>query len=205
MHEIRHYMSDRIVTTNAEVTATEAAKIMSDEKVHSLLIRKDKKYTGIVTAYDLIRKVLAKDLDPRTTAIGEVMSDSLITMAPEQTMSEALICMYKNNIRHLPVRNGDDIVGMISVKDFAGYFNQRYGEGDPIVEFWKKYDTLLETNTFRHEVARLLTNYRKKLDSDSLTAEAIDDNEEWTKIAKYAKIEGYNDLAEVLGFAIQSD
>ncbi len=205
MHEIKHYMADHIVATTPETTATEAAKIMSDKKVHSLLIQKNKDYTGIVTAYDLIRKVLAKDLDPRTTAISEVMSNGLITLEPEQTMSEALICMYKNNIRHLPVRDGDDIVGMISVKDFAGYFNQKYGEGDPIMAFWQKYDTLLETNTFRHEVAKLLTDYRSKLADDSLTAEAIDGNEKWTKIANYAKLEGYNDLAEVLGIAIESD
>lgn len=198
-------MVDRVVATEPETTATEAAKIMSNEKVHSLLIRKDKEFTGIVTAYDLIRKVLAKDLDPRTTAIAEVMSSNLITMKPEQSMSEALICMYKNNIRHLPVQDGDDITGMISVKDFAGYFNERYGDGDPIVAFWKKYDTLLETNTFRHEVEKLLKDYRKKLDSTSLTAESIDADEKWTKIAKYAKLEGYNDLAEVLGFAIQGD
>ena len=44
-----------------------------------------------------------------------------------------------------------------------------------------------------------------RLDSTSLTAEAIDADEPWTKISKYAKIEGYNDLAEVLGFAIQGD
>ncbi len=198
-------MVDRVVATEPETTATEAAKIMSNEKVHSLLIRKDKEYTGIVTAYDLIRKVLAKDLDPKTTAMIEVMSTGLIIMKPDQTMSEALISMYKNNIRHLPVQDGDEIVGMISVKDFAGYFNQRYGDGDPIVGFWKRYDTLLETNTFRHEVKKLLENYRKKLDDTSLTAEAIDANEAWTQIAKYAKIEGYNDLAEVLGIAIQSD
>jgi CBS domain-containing protein len=205
MHEIKHYMEKRIVATEGETTATETAKIMSQEKVHSVVVRNEKEYTGIVTAYDLIRKVLAKDLDPRTTAIAEVMSSGLITMRPDQSMSEALICMYKNNIRHLPVQDGDDIIGMISVKDFAGYFNQRYGEGDPLVEFWKKYDTLLETNTFRHEIKKLLENYRKKLDSTSLTAEAIDAGEAWTKISKYAKIEGYNDLAEVLGFAIQGD
>jgi CBS domain-containing protein len=183
-------MGDRVVSTESKTTATEAAKIMSNEKVHSLMIRKDKKYTGIVTAYDLIRKVLAKDLDPKNTSMKEVMSTGLIIMKPDQTMSEALISMYKNNIRHLPVQDGEDVIGMISVKDFAGYFNERYGDDDPIVDFWKKYDTFLETNTFRHEIKKLLENYRKKLDLTSLTAEAIDADEEWTKISKYAKIKG---------------
>ncbi len=198
-------MEERIVATEPETTATEAAKIMSTEKVHSVVIRDNNEYTGIVTAYDLIRKVLAKDLDPKTTTMAEIMSSGLITMGPDQTMSEALIAMYKNNIRHLPVKGETGIIGMISVKDFAGYFNQRYGDGDPIIDFWKKYDTLLETNTFRHEIEKLLVNYRERLDSTSLTAEGIDGKESWSKIEKYAKIEGHNDLAEILEFAIQSD
>ncbi|GEM_PF-772649 len=69
---------------------------------------------------------------------------------------------------------------------------------DPIAEFWKNADCLLDEVTFRHSIAKLLTAFRETLEDDTATAEAIDNHKPMQDIAFSAEDDGYAEFAQIL-------
>ncbi len=86
--------------------------------------------SGIVTETDLIRKVLAKGVDPSLTKVDQIMSSPLLTITPDRPMLDASHLMEANHIRHLCVSHQDEIVGIISMRDLARHFVD--SEGGPV-------------------------------------------------------------------------
>ena len=80
MDQIKFYMEESILKVNPCATVTEAAKRMAEKRVGALLVSDKEKYLGIVTDLDFSYKVIAKDLDPKTTLVADVMSHPLITL-----------------------------------------------------------------------------------------------------------------------------
>lgn len=69
---------------------------------------------------------------------------------------------------------------------------------DPITEFWKNADCLLDEVTFRHSIARLLAAFRETLEDDTATAQAIDGQKPMKEIAMWAEDDGYGEFAQIL-------
>jgi CBS domain-containing protein len=134
MEQIKFYMEESILSVKPNATVAEAAKQMAENQVAALLIKDANKCLGIVTDLDFTYKVIAKDLDPKTTKITDVMSHPLITLDCEQSMVEAFKTMRKNNIRHLIVTDNEKLAGILSIKDFANYYNYKFGN-EPSEEF----------------------------------------------------------------------
>lgn len=201
MDEIRQYMGEPLLSIDSETSVTEAAQRMERANIAGLLVQQNGNYVGIVTEVDFTRRIVAAGLNPGDTKVLAIMSSPLITLDVDQTMDEALICMRRNNIRHVTVTEGEKIVGMISVKDFANYYYRKFRKGkDPVAEFWNNYDCLLNQNTFVYAIEKLLKEIRPTLKSSCETAKSIDQKDSWEKIAEFAYKEGYRDLAEVLRF-----
>ncbi|HMS64214.1 MAG TPA: CBS domain-containing protein [Ignavibacteria bacterium] len=78
---------------------------------------------GIFSERDLLRRCIAKDLDLKNTPIDEVMTKNVILLESHDTPEYTLQIMKQENIRHVPVRNGQDLVGMISIRDLMLYDN----------------------------------------------------------------------------------
>ncbi|WP_338599153.1 CBS domain-containing protein [Sulfolobus tengchongensis] len=111
------------VTAKPEISVKEAAKIMKRENLGSLIIVDDRNSPiGIVTERDILRAV-ADDV-PLDSPISKIMTRGLITVSPEKDVTEALIIMYQNNVRHLAVvgKNGE-LIGVISIRDAAKAIN----------------------------------------------------------------------------------
>ena len=96
--------------------------------------------SGIVTETDLIRKVLAKGMDPSLTRVDQAMTSPLLTITPDRPMLDASHLMEANHIRHLCVSDKEKIVGMVSVRDLARYFVD--SEGGPIRDLDNVYRPL---------------------------------------------------------------
>ncbi len=127
MDQIKFYMEESILTVKPSATVTEAAKHMAENRVGALLVNDEKKIQGIVTDMDFSTKVIAKDLDPKTTLVSTAMSHPLITLDCEKSMIEAFKTMRKNNIRHLIITENKKLAGILSIKDFANYYNNKFG------------------------------------------------------------------------------
>ena len=119
---IEQFMEESLLTLNPEASVTDAAKLMLENKVGALLVYDGSKYLGIVTSIDFSHKVLAKELDPVKTKIASILTEPMITLDRNQTMKDAYRCMHQHNIRHLGVTENKEVVGILSVKDFANYY-----------------------------------------------------------------------------------
>ncbi len=122
MDRIEQFMEEALVSVEPNASATDAAKLMLEKKVGALLVSDGSKYQGIVTSVDFSHKVLAKELDPAKTKIASIMAKPLIALDRDQSMKDAYRCMHQHNIRHLAVTQDEDVVGILSVKDFANYY-----------------------------------------------------------------------------------
>jgi len=109
-------MTEKPITVSPKTSLQECAKLMEEQHVGSLLIKEDEEIQGIITEQDIVRKAMSKGL-PSTTEVINIMEENLITISPEKDIFEALRVMRDYNIRHLPVIDKNDFLGLITVKD----------------------------------------------------------------------------------------
>ena len=133
---VRDFMHRNLEVVPPETTIVEAAARMREKSLGSLLVvpadaeGRVPNRSGIVTETDLIRKVLAKGLDPLLTRVDQIMTSPLLTIAPDRPMLDASHLMETNHVRHLCVSNEEEVVGVISVRDLVRCFID--SEGGPI-------------------------------------------------------------------------
>jgi signal-transduction protein with cAMP-binding, CBS, and nucleotidyltransferase domain len=120
--KIEQFMEETLLSVEPNASVTDAAKLMQEKKVGALLVSDESQHLGIVTSVDFSHKVLANELDPAKTKIADIMAKPLISLDRDQSMKDAYRCMHQHNIRHLAVTDDNEVVGILSVKDFANYY-----------------------------------------------------------------------------------
>jgi CBS domain-containing protein len=113
---IKEVMKKDIKTATSDTTVLEAARIMTDNNIGSLVVVDDI-LEGIITERDVLNKIVAKDKDPKKVNIGEIMTRNVITIGPDKDMEVACDLMAKHRIKRLPVVFGDEVVGIITSTD----------------------------------------------------------------------------------------
>lgn len=106
-----------IQTISGSASAREAAGIMAKHHISALLVTKGDKLEGIFTERDLSVKIIAQGRDPEKTKIARVMTRNPVTLSPDDWAMNALTKMRELGFRHLPIVDGEQIVGMVSVRD----------------------------------------------------------------------------------------
>jgi CBS domain-containing protein len=106
-----------LVCLPADTTVRAAALLMAERRIAAIMITEGRRLTGIFTERDLTVRVVAGGKDPATTTLGEVMTKSPDTLSPNAAASEALDLMERHRYRHLPVVQGDEVVGIVSIRD----------------------------------------------------------------------------------------
>jgi CBS domain-containing protein len=114
--EVKDIMSKDVVTIAPEALMAEAAKIMGEKHIGSLIVTKYDTPVGIVTERDLLSKVLALEKDPKTERVEAVMSYPLITIGPTSKIKEAARQMILKKSR-LAVFDSGKLVGVITASD----------------------------------------------------------------------------------------
>ncbi|HHI92347.1 MAG TPA: CBS domain-containing protein [Gammaproteobacteria bacterium] len=100
-----------------EDTVFDAIKYMDNKHVGALAVVHENELVGILSERDYARKVILKDRASKETLVKEIMTDKVIHTFPEQPVSECLVIINEQRIRHLPVLDNGKLVGMISVGD----------------------------------------------------------------------------------------
>ena len=108
-----------LISIVQDASVFDAIKLMADRGVGSLLVMDGGDLKGIVTERDYARKVIIKGRSSESTQVGEIMSTDLVTATSQQTVSECMELMTDRRIRHLPVVDGDDVIGLISIGDLV--------------------------------------------------------------------------------------
>jgi CBS domain-containing protein len=95
----------------------EAVDMMAEKGVGSLLVMQGGALCGIVTERDYARKVVVGGRSTETTCVADIMTADVFTTSVEQHIDECMMLMTEKRIRHLPVIDGDHVVGIISIGD----------------------------------------------------------------------------------------
>jgi CBS domain-containing protein len=94
-------------------------RIMLEHNAGALVVRDGGRMVGIVSERDLVRSVAGRGLGFETTAVADVMTREVLYLQPDQTTEEAMALMVSKGVRHLPVLEGESLVGMVSVRDLV--------------------------------------------------------------------------------------
>jgi CBS domain-containing protein len=130
-------MSKHLITIDADSSAFEVAKKMSEKMVSSIIITDNDKTVGILTERDLIKQVCATDLQASKTPLTSIMSAPLITIEKNSTVEDAADIMIKNKVRHLGVsdssKHNAQIIGIVSSRDLVRLFIHKLGNNEKIL------------------------------------------------------------------------
>jgi CBS domain-containing protein len=107
----------QVYTIARTATVAEAVREMNEKGVGSLLVMGERRPAGIFTERDVLRRVVDADRDPALTRVGEVMTRDIAAIDPAWHVEDAMRLMTDRRLRHLPVMEGDELVGMISIGD----------------------------------------------------------------------------------------
>lgn len=106
---------------DAGASVFEAVRMMVDANVGSLLVTEGGTVTGIVTERDYLKRVTLQGRLDRETAVGEIATSPLIVAGPETTVDECMALMTDRRIRHVPVVEHGDVVGLVSIGDIVKF------------------------------------------------------------------------------------
>ena len=111
----------RLFTVESTSTVFDAIKQMVEANVGALLVTEDGRITGIVTERDYLRRVTLEGRTDKEALVSEIMTSPLVYVTPETSVEECMALMTDRRIRHLPVVEGDDVVGLVSIGDLVKF------------------------------------------------------------------------------------
>ena len=117
VEEILMQKGPDIIVATSTTTVLEAAKLMSEDNIGSVIIRNDDEISGIFTERDLLRRVVAVCKDPATITLAEVMSSPVNACRIDDDIGKCARLLAETNTRHLAVVEDGALVGLISLRD----------------------------------------------------------------------------------------
>jgi CBS domain-containing protein len=118
--KVRDVMSTRPRAVTSDTPVTQVAELMEAEDVGSIPVLEGEQLTAIVTDRDIVVRAVAKGKDPRGMPVREVFTTEIVTIGPDQDLSDALQLMAANQVRRLPVVDEENrLVGVVSQADVA--------------------------------------------------------------------------------------
>ncbi len=115
--EILAKKGDDVATVRREDTALHAVKIMNERRIGALVVVSEGKVVGIFTERDLLNRVVAKGLDAASSLVKDLMSTPVACCQLSTDVAHAQGVMTNKRVRHLPVVEGDSLVGIVSIGD----------------------------------------------------------------------------------------
>ncbi|HMX36982.1 MAG TPA: CBS domain-containing protein [Ferruginibacter sp.] len=106
-----------IYSVTGSTTVYEAIKVMGEKNIGALLVLEGGKLTGILSERDYARKVVLKGKASRETSVSDIMTADVITVVPSDTIETCMELMTQKHIRHLPIVESGNVLGMISIGD----------------------------------------------------------------------------------------
>ncbi len=116
---VREIMTRPVITADADLDILSAAKRMGSANVGCLIIVSDDKPTGILTERDLVKKIVALAVDPRSVKVGAIMSTPVVAIDPDASLREAAALMLHSGVKRLPVISNGKLVGIITDTDLV--------------------------------------------------------------------------------------
>ena len=118
MAAVRDVMTTELITVEPSTSVAAAVTVMGMQRVGAVLVTEDGKLEGIFTERDLVR-ALSYDIAAASQPVAHWMTRNPITVAPGESVEQALEVMLTGHFRHLPVMDGESLVGVVSIRDLS--------------------------------------------------------------------------------------
>ena len=120
MSTLRDLVKDRkVYSINAEGTVLEAARFMMEHNIGALPVLRNGELAGIFSERDIMNRVVAVGRTPGHTAVSEVMTANPRAVNLDETIEECLFIMHEFGFRHLPIVEGKELKGLVSLRDIV--------------------------------------------------------------------------------------
>lgn len=113
-----------VIDVSPEATVIAAVRTMNEHKIGCLLVTDGGQLVGIFTERDVLCRVVDRQLDPATTSVAEVMTETVVTVEPAMQVDEAMSLISEKRCRHLPVTSSGGLVGMVSIGDLTRWLTR---------------------------------------------------------------------------------
>jgi len=117
MHIYELIKSQELYRADAGQTVLDVAQAMVSRNIGAVPVLRDGLLVGIFSERDLMKRVVVEGREPRTTRVEEVMTEDPLTVAVQESVENCMILMHRHGFRHLPVCEGKELRGMVSLRD----------------------------------------------------------------------------------------
>lgn len=111
----------QVWSISPDATVFEAIQLMADKNIGALLVMQGDKLVGMFSERDYTRKVALKGKSSKQTSVQEIMGNPIVTVTREHTVEECMRLMTEHRVRHLPVVEGEKVVGVISIGNLVNW------------------------------------------------------------------------------------
>ena len=122
MFQVKHLLNDKghtIFSIAPEEPVAAAIRVMAEHYIGALLVMREGQLCGIISERDYARNVFLKGRSSKDTAVSEIMTSELITVTPEDTIEHCMRLCTEKRVRHLPVIEHDQVIGILSLGDLV--------------------------------------------------------------------------------------
>jgi len=116
---LKDVMVEEVITVKPDTKVKDAVKLMNENEIGCLVVKKNGKPVGIVTERDILKKIVYQSKNPEQVRVLEVMSEPLVVGKVDMDLEEAARLMLKRNVKKLPIVDGEKLVGLITLTDIV--------------------------------------------------------------------------------------
>ena len=121
INEILSHKGTQVWTVSPELTVFEAIHLMAEKNIGALLVTEKDKLVGLISERDYTRKVALRGKSSKELHVRDILSDRLTYVTSNHSIEECMRLMTENRIRHLPVVDGAQIKGIVSIGDLVNW------------------------------------------------------------------------------------
>jgi signal-transduction protein with cAMP-binding, CBS, and nucleotidyltransferase domain len=119
VREILQSKDSKLWTIKTNASVFEALQLMAEKNIGSLLVMENNKMQGIFSERDYARGIVLKGKSSKKTSVGELMTKNVIYVAPDDRIKECMALMTAKRVRHLPVYQDGELIGILSIGDIV--------------------------------------------------------------------------------------
>ena len=116
-----HHKGSTVWHVSPEATVFDAIQLMADKNIGALTVMSNGRLTGVFSERDYTRKIALAGKTSKQTLVKEIISTNVVTVAPDESVEECMRLMTEHRIRHLPVAQNDEVVGIVSIGDLVNW------------------------------------------------------------------------------------